>query len=235
MIVAAGTVVLNNSSSGSAHAIGGNTTVSGGTLQLSGTGGDQIFNGAGITVSSGAFDLNGMTETMNTLSLTGTGLSSAGALINSSLGTTSSVTVTTGISLPGNASIGGSGGIVFASEITNAGRLTYVGSGTLTLNGTNTYTGGTVVNSGTLEIGATGSVAGNVTNTSATAVLQLDNASAMAAIATLTLTNSQTGAVNLNFSGKFADSECSSLRDKHRRARHLGRDRSRGCPAQGCR
>ena len=80
MMVNAGTLVLAKSSSASVHAIGGGgLTVNGGTAQLGGSGGDQIYDSANVTVSSGAFETNGQSETFNTLSIAGTGISGAGA------------------------------------------------------------------------------------------------------------------------------------------------------------
>ncbi len=160
MNVNAGTVVLNKASASGVHALGGASTVnSGGTLQLSGTGGQQIYTGTTLTVASGGvFDLNGITETtMSTLTLSGTGISSGGALINSS-GTAASITPS-GITLAANSSIGGSGNITLPSAIGGSGMsLTYVGTGTLTLSGVNTYSGGTTVSAGTLTMSGSGTL-----------------------------------------------------------------------------
>ena len=88
--VSAGTLVLAKTSSHTpdVHAIGGNAplfgmVVSGGTAQLGGTGGDQIYDFANVTVTSGVFDTNGRSETIATLSLQGTGIGGVGALVNS--------------------------------------------------------------------------------------------------------------------------------------------------------
>ena len=133
-----GVLVLNKSSSSSIHALGGSTTtIGGGTLQLSGSGGDQLENGVSVTVNSGAFDLNGKSETISALTLNGTGISSAGALYNG----TGSATLTLGaVSYVGNsgASAGGAGDITIAGnyELKNSSTavtLTKVGNGTLTL------------------------------------------------------------------------------------------------------
>ncbi len=48
----------------------GLTVNSGGTVKLTGTGGDQIYDGNSVTVS-GTFDLNGNSETIGSLSFNG--------------------------------------------------------------------------------------------------------------------------------------------------------------------
>jgi autotransporter-associated beta strand protein len=85
------------------------------------------------------------------------------------------------------------------SALTTATNLsvTKLGAGTWMLSNANTYSGGTTVSGGTLEV--SGSIVGNVTNTAGT--LKLDNSSALANTATLTLPSSPSSAVNLNFSG----------------------------------
>ena len=57
-------------------------------------------------LTSGAFDLNGQTETIAGLDLQGTGIGGAGALVNSSATSGSTLNVTGGITLTGNATIG---------------------------------------------------------------------------------------------------------------------------------
>ncbi len=187
--VKAGTVILNKASSSSVHALGSASTVSsGGTLQLSGTGGQQIYTGASLTViSGGVFDLNGITETtMSTLSLSGAGFSGGGALINSS---SSAATLTPGgITLAANSSIGGSGNITLPSVISGSSMgLTKVGAGTLTLSGASTYSGNTTISAGTLALSGQGSI--NSTPTiSIAAGATLD----VSAIASYTLSSSTT-------------------------------------------
>ena len=142
---------------------------SGGTLQLLGYD-SQIFNGstAPLTVKSGGlFDLNGVNNTLYSLSLSGTGISGSGALINSAVSSVS--TLTCPITLAAPTTIGGStslGNITLPGAISGLGMsLTYAGTGTLTLSAANTYTGGTIINAGTLDGGVAGSIPGNVTVT----------------------------------------------------------------------
>ena len=56
---------------------GGGLTVVGATVKLSGSGGEQIYDGALVTMNSGTFDLNGLSETVG--NFTGTG----GTVMNS--------------------------------------------------------------------------------------------------------------------------------------------------------
>src|ERR1039457_1573274 len=139
-----GKLVLAKTSTSGVHALGAATTVNnGGTLQLGGSGGDQIFDGVTITVTSGGvFDLNSKSETMTGLNLSGTGISSGGALINSTTTATSTLTCSGGITLAANSSIGGSGNITLASAIGGSGKaLAKGGTGTLALNAANSYGG----------------------------------------------------------------------------------------------
>ena len=63
LIVNQGTVILDKSSSSSIHAVNDNITLNGGTIQLSGSGGDQIADTASIIVSAAStFDTNGLDE-----------------------------------------------------------------------------------------------------------------------------------------------------------------------------
>ncbi len=155
--VSAGTLVLAKTSSGApnhVHAIGGfGLTVNGGTAQLAGTGGDQIFDGASVTVTSGTLDTNGQNETMATLYLQGTGIFGAGALVNTQ--TVSVITPLSGTVLTGNTTIGTPSLFSFLqlnNTISGNFAITKVGDGTLYLPGTNTFSGGLFIQSGQLQI-----------------------------------------------------------------------------------
>ena len=141
------------------HAVGdAGLTVSGGTAQLGGTGGDQIYDLTGVTVTSGAFDTNGRNETFrNSLHLQGSGIGSAGALVNSG-DTPSYLTPTAGTTLTGNATIG-----VTQPDGDLAPRAPSAGTSPsprpdpaqLDLEGSNTFSGGLTVAQGTIITNST--------------------------------------------------------------------------------
>ena len=141
-----GTFILGKTSSGSVHALGGATTVAGGTMQLGGTGNDQIWTGVTVTVDSGTFDLNGRNEGFNALS-------GSGGTVTNTNATTSRVTV-------GESNGSGS----YAGNIVNGTgtlALTKNGAGTQALTGTNMFgsaaidgSGATNVNGGIFAISA---------------------------------------------------------------------------------
>lgn len=153
MAVSAGTVVLNKTSSATAHCIGGLTVNSGGTVKLSGSGGYQIWQGATPTVNSGGvLDMNGQNQTFtpNSLTISGDGISSGGALVNNN---GSASTLTSKLILGANSSVGGSGTLTISDVISGVSiALTKVGAGTLILSVANTYSGATTVNAGTLRV-----------------------------------------------------------------------------------
>ena len=164
-----GTLQLNKTSSGSVHAVGNSagtalTVNTGATAQITGTGGNQIYDASSATVNSGGvFDLNGQSETIAALNLSGTGISNGGALVNNNGATTSTLTATGGIALGANSTIGGSANIATSSVVSGGFSLTKSGGGTVVLTGNNTYTGPTNVTAGTLlvkgnQTAATGAV-----------------------------------------------------------------------------
>src|SRR5262245_8414848 len=158
--VATGTLMLAKTSSSTpdVHAIGGGgLTVNGGTAQLAGTGGDQIWDFTNVTVTSGAFDTNGRNETFFTLSLQGSGIGGAGALVCSGFNVFSTITPTNGTVLTGNTTIGipsNASAITLNNTVSGNFALTKVGAGTLVLYAdTNSFSGGLTVANGTVQAG----------------------------------------------------------------------------------
>lgn len=194
--------------SGGASTFTGLTTISAGTLKLgsAGSGSNTPLgtNAGGVTVTSGAiFDINGYTlATAEPIgSLSGTGIASIGAFINSS---NSSASYSGALTLAAASRVAnyGSGTFTLSGNISGNFALTFVtvggitqssasvwsgtgtlvkeGSGTLILTGQNSMTGAMTVSTGKLQLGANGGAtntplgtnAGGVT-VSAGAVLDL--------------------------------------------------------------
>jgi fibronectin-binding autotransporter adhesin len=168
LVVAAngGTTILAKTSSGGVHAIGsggtGLTINSGATVQLSGTGGDQIFTQADVVVNAGGIlDLNGLSEGFDILS-GGGNIRNAGSLATLTIGEANAGGVYTG-------TIGFTG----ANNIA----VTKVGSAPAYFDGSNTYDGLTTVTAGYLVVrnnNALGSTAAGTTVASG-ATLQLES------------------------------------------------------------
>lgn len=116
---------------------------------------------SGTTVAAGAvLDLNGQAIGAEPLTLAGTGISAAGALVN---GSSSAATFVGAITLASGSSIGGTGNITLSGGVAGgAAALTKVGPNTLTLSGTNAYTGATTIAAGTLALGSAASLASPV-------------------------------------------------------------------------
>ena len=174
----------------------GASTISAGTLKIGSS--SALGNTTGsTTITSGAvIDLNGINYSSNeALTINGTGITSFGALMNSSatgatyaglitLGSTSSIVGGTGtINLSNTGTITGSGydltldgnaGGTLASILgTGAGALVKSGNGTWTLSGANTYTGSTTVSGGILKLNnasALGTIASGTTVSSGAAI-----------------------------------------------------------------
>jgi len=165
-----------------ANTYSGSTTISAGAMNIQNASALGT-TAAGTTVASGAaLQLQGgISVGAEALTLSGTGVSSTGALrnisgansyagaitlnaatrINSDPGT---LNLSGGIGGAGqNLTVGGSGNTTINSAIaTTTGSLTKDGSGTVTLASANSYTGGTTINSGTLQAAAAGAT-GNST------------------------------------------------------------------------
>jgi autotransporter-associated beta strand protein len=131
-----GTVVFS-----AANTYGGGTTISTGTLQLSGSGKPGATTGP-LTLSGGTLALGAANQTVGAVTITGAGT------IQSTSGTL------TGTSYTDSAS---AGTVTVSAVLAGTGSLTQSGTGTLVLSGTNSYSGTTTVSSGTLVV--TGSTA----------------------------------------------------------------------------
>ncbi len=125
-----GTVTLSGSNSYT-----GGTTLTGGTLQIAGSGTLGSPTGT-LGVSGGTLDLGTSVQTTGALTLTG------GTIQNGTLDA---------------ASFGVQAGTVSA-VLGGAGALTMSGPGTVTLSGSNSYTGGTTLTGGTLQIAGLGTL-----------------------------------------------------------------------------
>ena len=149
--VQAGILVLNKS--GVVALPGASVGVSGGTLKLAGTGGNQIADTAGVTLSGGAFDLNNLSETVGAVNITAPAASGDTITAGNLTGTSYAASNTTG-----NA-------IISANLLVNStAGFTKSGAGSATLSGTNTYTGATTLTDGTLSVGATANLGAAASN-----------------------------------------------------------------------
>ncbi len=157
--------------------LGGNNTftgtvaVSAGTLRL-GNGNALGSTAAGTTVSAGAvLDLNGQAVGAEALTISGSGISSGGALINSSTSTAASYSGN--IAMTGGTSYGGAGNMTLSGTLADSGAarsITKVGAGTVTLSGSNSYTGATTVSAGALLINGSNASTATVTVASGAAI-----------------------------------------------------------------
>ena len=141
-IVDAGSLVLGKTSSSSVHALGatGDALVvnAGGTVQLSGSGDDQIADVRDVLLNGGTLDLNGRNEAINLLH------GSGGSVINSGGLTTNTLTVGSGNGSGTYSGVLRDGAGVLA--------LAKTGTGTMTLIGTNSYSGPTIITNGWLIV-----------------------------------------------------------------------------------
>jgi len=185
-LITDGTGVLNLVKAGSGiqtlsgtNTYSGTTNINAGTLKLNNTAALGTVAGATSVTSGAVLDLNGINyANAEPLTLNGTGITSGGALKNSSaaaatygglltLGSSSSIIATSGnISLTNAGTITGAtydlilggayNGTLSNILATTSGSLTKQDAGIWTLSGPNTYTGTTNITAGTLKLGASG-------------------------------------------------------------------------------
>ncbi len=175
MKISAGILILAKTVT-AAHAIDGAGDalfISSGTVQLAGSGGDQINNAGGISASGGTLDLNGRSETVAYVV-------GSGGTVTNSVASTSTLT------------IGGfSGEKTFAGLLSESSsavvQISKCGSGDWILsNASNTFTGGVTISGGTL---------------SATSVANSGTASALGKSGTITLAAASGNSATLQFLG----------------------------------
>jgi autotransporter-associated beta strand protein len=172
-----GTLILTGSN---AHT--GNTTISGGTLQIGNGGTSGSVQGNILNNSTLTFNRSNMLTFSGVISGTGQLIKlGAGTLILTGSNTyTGGTTISDGILQIGNGGTSGSvqgnilnnstltfnrsGNVTFSGVISGTGQLIKLGPGTLILTGANTYTGGTTINGGTLLLNGAGTIGtGNLT------------------------------------------------------------------------
>jgi autotransporter-associated beta strand protein len=134
------------------HAVSGLVINNGGTAQIAGSGGDQIYDNANVVVNGGGtLDFNGKTESFDGLSGAGTITNTASATGTMKLGINGSLSANSMDVFGGTISDGPSGKMALFKLL----------SGTQTLTGASTYSGGTTVQGGTLLVNnTTGSATG---------------------------------------------------------------------------
>ncbi len=192
---------------------GGLTTISGaGIVKLAGTGGN-LPSASGLTMTAGAFDLNGQNQTVGTLTLT------APAKITNSSGTPSTFTASNVAASTGNLDGNLSGSFTLTNAAAalsgtylNAGNLTFTGNGigALTVSGTVLNGGNVTFNANNIQAitvsapilnpaGGTISNSGSSSGTTTISGVLGSNVTAINNTATSPLTIS--GAVNINPGG----------------------------------
>lgn len=139
-IIGSGSLAVQNGTLtlATTNAYTGGTTVSGGTLQISGDGTMGASTGA-LTVLGGTVDLGTTSRTKGAVTIAG------GTITNGTLSGTSFAATN-------------AGAVTLSAVLSGTGALTKTGNGTLTLSGTNNYTGGTTVANGSLALTGNGTL-----------------------------------------------------------------------------
>ena len=138
----------------------GGTNVNTGTLQL-GLVNALPSSGVVSVNSGGALDLNGLVVTnTNAVSLSGTGVSGAGAMTNSS---NTAASYAGAVTLTSDASVGGSNGnFTLSGVLTSSSNLTKVGTNVVILsNASNLLTGNLSISAGTLQLSGSATLDGS--------------------------------------------------------------------------
>jgi autotransporter-associated beta strand protein len=129
----------------------GVTTVGSGSLQLGSATALGSTAGNTTVTAGGVLDLNGQSGVAEPLTLSSSGISNSGAVVNSNTSATASVAGT--VTLNDNSTgLGGSGTTNLTGLVTGSGGLTKWGEGTLTLSGSANYGGITSIQAGTLRV-----------------------------------------------------------------------------------
>lgn len=194
---ASGILTFTPTTTGSIITISNGFTINSPALFKSGSGAIiKIGNGSSVNCtggvyanSNGAIDLNGQTVSFGGgLFIYGTGISSGGALLNSSA--TTSI-VTGSVTMGSSASINTTGDITLSGVLGGATfALTKIGTGTLNLNGSNTYSGGTTISGGLIKLGTNTGLGTGTTTVSSGAALDLNGSTTTnALVLSGTLTN----------------------------------------------
>ncbi|MEI7533518.1 MAG: autotransporter-associated beta strand repeat-containing protein [Verrucomicrobiae bacterium] len=147
-----------------ANSYSGATTISAGTVKL-GNATALGTTAGGTTLSSGAvLDLNGQTVGAEAVSLSGTGISSGGALVNSS----TAASLTGVVTLSSDSSIGGTGNTTLSGGLAGNFNLTKSGNGALTLSTAATRAGSatvtTTINGGKVRLSNAGALSTGTTH-----------------------------------------------------------------------
>jgi autotransporter-associated beta strand protein len=208
----AGTLTLSG-----IHTYTGSTTVTAGTLSLSGAGmvASNIANASKVQFAGNGTDsvyggvISGAGSVEKTgagkLTLTGSNTYSGGTTVGTGAALELGNGVLTGsiggnITNAGTVSFNNADTLVYAGVVSSTGALQKNGAGTLSLTGAHTYTGGTNVSGGTLAFTNGGSVQGNIINT-AKVLFDVLSAQSYAGIISSTGSLTKTGLGTLTLSG----------------------------------